>query len=211
MVTMNARRVALFFSMICGMSGASAQLGPESVDKAAKLEPGQSVFSGNTKITLNQRDAGTKDADGWFLVKSAKDGFSVRFPAPITDETHYIRGGNGASIEQNNLSARTSTMNFVVGCTKDRNHRISADTVHQVVTAIAGLSHQFASAPFKNGALVGTEYSGIDPKGTYFAGQSFMLGEQFCQFLVGSREPFNGIPAQARTAFDSFRPEDVRQ
>ena len=211
MSTTILRRVVLFVAIICGINSASAQLGPESTDIAAKLEPGQSIVSGNSKITLNQRDAGTKDADGWFLVKSAKGGFSVRFPGPITDETHYIRGTNGASIEQNTLSSRTGTMNFTVGCTKERSHKISAEIVDQVVTAIASFSRQFKAAKFKNGALLGKEYSGIDRKDTYFAGQSFLLGDQFCQFLVASHDPFEGIPAEARTAFASFQPADGKQ
>jgi hypothetical protein len=197
--------------MICVVSSASAQqlLGPEAIDMAAaKLQPGQSMVQGETKLTLNQRNAGAKDSNGWYLLKSANGGFAIRFPGPITDETVYARTPDGRAFEQNTLTTRITAMSFIAACTRTLNQKLPPDTIGQAVSVIAGFSKQFKSAPFKNGAISGVEYSGLDPKGSYFVGQSFMFGDQFCGLLVGSHEPLGGIPPQARTAFDSFRPAD---
>ena len=195
-------------ALACGLAVAYAQVSvdPELIDMAAQMEPGQSIIRANSKLTLKQRNAGTRDASGWFLARSSQGGFSVRFPAPANDETYSTRGADGFEIEQNILFTETSTTRYVVTCLKQNKFQANAGTVDQIVRAIANHSQHFKSAPFTNGTLAGVEYSGIDTQGTYFAGQSFLLGKQFCQFLAGSADPFDDIPPDIRTSFASFRP-----
>jgi hypothetical protein len=205
--------ICAVFALACGFGVTYAQVSvdPELIDLVAEMEPGQSIVRNNSKLTLKQRNAGTRDADGWFLAKSSQGGFSVRFPAPANDETYSAKGADGLEIEQNILFSETSDTRFVVTCLKQNKFQASAATVDQIVKAIANHSQHFKSAPFTNGALAGMEYTGVDAQGTYFAGQSFLLGNQFCQFLVGSPSPFEGIPADIRTSFASFRPSPARK
>ena len=119
--------VALVFSCVLSAVHAQGLVGdPTLTDMAAKMKPGQSMVRGNTKLTLNQRDAGTQDAQGWFLAQSAKGGFSVRFPGPINDET-MVTKDRGSQIEVNMLTTRTPAANFMVFCTKESGHEFSID------------------------------------------------------------------------------------
>src|SRR5579871_1023939 len=157
----------------------------ELIDMAAKMTPGQSTVRGNTKLTLNQRNAGTEDAQGWFLAHSARGGFSVRVPGPVNDET-MVTKGNGSQVEVNMLNTRTPSAKFLVFCTKESGHEFSSDEVRRLVAAIGGTAKNFKSQPFGSGSRSGLEYSGVDRTGTFFAGRMFLLHNQLCQFLIGS-------------------------
>src|SRR3979411_2096795 len=96
-----ARAIWFVATMCAGVASAESMLDPALVDEAAKLEPGQSIVRGNSKVTLHQRAAGIKDESGWFTAKSENGGFSVRLPTPINDETYYTRDDDGSQIEAN--------------------------------------------------------------------------------------------------------------
>jgi hypothetical protein len=206
-----SNHVMVVITCCAGIASAQIPLDPALVDMAAKMQPGQSIVRGDSKLTLHQRHAGIKDANGWFLAKSAQGGFSARFPAPFNDETYSTKAEDGTQIEQNILTSETSTTRFMVTCMKQNKFAVSAETVDQIVKMIASASEHFKSEHFTSGRLEGAQYSGIDAKGTYFAGQSFLLGNQFCQFLVGSHTPFEGIPPDIRASFASFRPTDRKK
>jgi len=174
------------------------------IDMAAKMKPGQSIVRGDTKLTLNQRDAGITDAKGWFLAQSAGGGFSVRFPGPINDTT-MVTKGRGSQIEVNLLTTRTPATNFMVFCTKERAHEFSIDEVRRIVTAIGGQAKDFKTRAFASGPISGLEYSGVDSTGTFFAGRMFLLNNQLCQFLIGSHDRTAGITPEIRSALESFQ------
>jgi len=199
-------RLILILALSCVLPSVHAQgMGDSAlVDLAAKLKPGQSTVRGDTRLTLNQRDAGIKDAQGWFLAQSATGGFSVRFPGPINDET-ILTKGSGSQIEVNILTTRTPATNFMVFCTKERAHEFSSDEVRRIVAAIGGQAKNFKSAPFTTGPISGLEYSGVDRTGTNFAGRMFLLNNQLCQFLIGSQTRTEGITPEIRTALESFQ------
>jgi len=183
-----------------------APLDPASIDTAvANLEVGQSLTQGNSKLTLNQRATGTKDEKGWFTATSSRGGFAVRFPAPINDLTYSVVAEGGVQIEENMLTSETATTRFMVMCMKQAAFPVSAEIIDRTVGMVESQSHQFKSEHFKNGSMAGLQYSGIDAAGLYFAGQTFVMAKQICQFMVGSPDAFQGIPPDARTAFDSFR------
>jgi hypothetical protein len=201
-------RLVLSLVLSCVLRSVHAQgiVGDSAlIDEAAKMEPGQSMVRGDTKLTLNQREAGTKDANGWFLAQSAKGAFSVRFPGPINDET-IVTKDRGSRIEMNMLTARTPTTNFMVFCTKQSGHDFSMDEARRIVAAIGGAAKDFKSQPFASGPISGLEYNGVDRTGTNFAGRMFLLNKQLCQFLIGSHVHTEGIAPEARTALDSFQP-----
>jgi hypothetical protein len=132
----------------------------------------------------------------------------VKFPAPINDVTYSTKAPDGTPLEGNMLFSEASATRFMILCMKQDAFPISAQVVDQTVGIIESRSHQFKSARFTNGEISGLQYSGVDPNGLYFAGQTFAMAQQLCQFLVGSHEAFQGIPPDARTAFASFRPEN---
>ncbi len=158
------------------------------------------------KLTLNQRNAGTKDADGSYLAESSEGGFSARFPAPVNEATYSASELGAVQIEQNILFSETSTTRFVLTCMRQNKFKMSAETVGEVVKMIASGAQQFKSERFADATHEGFQYSGIDATGLHFAGQSFLLGGRFCQFMVGSTSASRGISPEARAAFASFRP-----
>ena len=201
-------RLVLSLVLSCVLRSVDAQgiVGDSAlIDEAAKMEPGQSMIRGDTKLTLNQHDAGTKDANGWYLAQSAKGAFSVRFPGPINDET-ILTKDRGSRIEMNMLTTRTPTTNFMVFCTKQSGHDFSIDEVRRIVAAIGGAAKDFKTQAFASGPTSGLEYSGVDRTGTHFAGRMFVLNKQLCQFLIGSHVGTEGITPEARSALDSFQP-----
>jgi hypothetical protein len=203
-----ARNKAMWYVALTyvGIVSAQAQLDPAMLNAAvAKLTVGQSLTQGASKLTLNQRSAGTEDAMGWFRATSTGGGFAVRFPAPINDVTYSTKTKDGTRLEQNILFSETATTRFMILCMKQDAFLMSSQVVDQTVGMIENRSHQFKSDRFTNGELSGLQYSGIDTAGLYFAGQTFAMGQDLCQFLVGSHEAFQGIPHDARAAFDSFR------
>ncbi len=200
-------RLVVLLVLICALGAVNAQevVGDAGlIDKAAKMKPGQSMVRGDTKLTLNQRDAGTRDADGWFLAQSARGGFAVRLPGPINDET-IVTKGRGNQIETNMLTTRTPATNFMVFCTKESGHQFSSDEVQRIVAAIGGPSKNFKSQSFASGPVSGLEYSGVDRTGSSFAGRMFLLKNQLCQFLIESHERSDGISSEARAALESFQ------
>jgi hypothetical protein len=207
MATAVMRGLICPLAFICVFDPAHAQapLDPALIDMAARMEPGQSIVRGASTLTLNQRDAGAKDAEGWFLAKSDRGGFSVRLPGPINDETFVTKTDAGARIEVNMLITRTSSMSYMVNCVRQSERAVSIDNVKQYVAAIGAFSKDFKSQPFASGAVSGFEYSGVDPTGTYFAGRMFPLDNQLCQFLIGSHTRFDGITPDIRVAFESFQ------
>jgi len=201
-----SRRLILALVFSCVLRAVHAQgIGdPALIEMAAKMKPGQSMVRGDTKLTLNQRDAGVKDAEGWFLAQSARGGFSVRFPGPIDDET-MVTKGKGSQVEVNMLSTRTPATNFMVFCAKQSGHEFSNDEVQRIVAAIGGTAKDFKTQAFASGPTSGLEYSGVDRAGTHFAGRMFLLNSQLCQFLIGSHARTEGITPEIRSAFESFQ------
>ena len=193
----------LIFSCVLRAVHAQGMADPALIDMAAKLEPGQSMVRGNTKLTLNQRGAGITDAKGWFLAQSTKGRFSVRFPGPINDET-IVTKDRGSQIEVNMLNTRTPATSFMVFCTKESGHEFSTDEVRRIVAAIGGQAKNFKSEAFATGPTSGLEYSGVDRTGTYFAGRMFLQNNQLCQFLIGSHARTEGITPEMRSALESF-------
>jgi hypothetical protein len=196
----------LVAACVSGVAHAQVALDPTLLDKIAKMAPGQSIVHGNSKLTLNQRNAGTKDADGSYLAESSAGGFSARFPAPVNEVTYSASDLGVAHIEENILFSETSTTRFMLTCMKQNKFKMSAETVDGIVKIIASSAQQFKSERFADATHEGFQYSGIDATGLHFAGQSFLLGDHFCQFMVGSTSAFEGISPEARTAFASFRP-----
>jgi hypothetical protein len=196
----------LFATCGSGVAHAQVALDPTLLDKIAKMAPGQSIVHGNSKLTLNQRNAGTKDADGSYLAESSEGGFSARFPAPVNEATYSASELGAVQIEQNILFSETSTTRFVLTCMRQNKFKMSAETVGEVVKMIASGAQQFKSERFADATHEGFQYSGIDATGLHFAGQSFLLGGRFCQFMVGSTSASEGISPEARAAFASFRP-----
>lgn len=202
-------RVACFVAIACATSIAHAQakLGMDSLYAVIKLQPGQSIVRDNFKLVLEQRDAGVRGASGWYLIKSAKGGFSVRLPAPVNEAVFYSKERNGFQIEQNYLLSESGAKKFMLVCTKHGKFLLprTPDPVQSMVSASESSFRQFKSAHFADATHEGVEYSGINESGAYLAAQSFLLGDTYCNFGVRSSEPFNGIPPEARTAFASFR------
>ena len=63
-------RLVLSLVLSCVLRSVDAQgiVGDSAlIDEAAKMEPRESMIRGDTKLTLNQHDAGTKDANGWYF------------------------------------------------------------------------------------------------------------------------------------------------
>jgi hypothetical protein len=62
MSTMVSSHVFWFVALTCAAGVASAQTPPDPalIDMAAKLESGQSIVRGDSKVTLQQHDASTK-------------------------------------------------------------------------------------------------------------------------------------------------------
>jgi hypothetical protein len=208
--TQTVAHVACLIVIATAGATAHAQVGPDPVlfDQVAKLEPGQSLQVGNTTLTLNQRKAGKKDATGWYLTSSVSGGFSARFPAPVNEETILITVANGPDhmkIEEHALLSEKSKTRFALTCAKVGELKASAQNIDEIVKMIESHSTQFKSERFTGPTHEGIQYSGIDEKGVHFAGQSFLLDSRYCQFLVGGA-PFDGIPPEARTWFESFRP-----
>jgi hypothetical protein len=201
--------IALFLIICCGDIASAQPMDPATLDRVAKLDPGQSIVRGDAKYTLHQRDAGAKDAKGWFIVRSTEGGFSVRFPAAANDITYRAKGGDGSEFEQNFLTSEASNRRYVVTCTKPTKlFEASNATIEHGVKDIGSASRQFKSAHFSRRGLTGVEYSGIDAQGSYFAGQLFLFGSQVCMFLAGSHRPIEGIPGDVHEWFISFRPTD---
>jgi hypothetical protein len=199
-------RLILFLVFSCVLRVVHAQgMGDNALaDMAAKMKPGQSIVRGDTKLTLNQRDAGIADGKGWFLAQSAGGGFSVRFPGPINDET-MVTKGRGSQIEVNMLTTRTPATNFMVFCTKERAHQFSSDEVRRIVAAIGGQAKDFKTQAFASGPISGLEYSGVDRTQSFFAGRMFLLNNQLCQLLIESHDRTAGITPEIRTALESFQ------
>lgn len=197
--------LCLVFSCLLRTADAQGVVGDSAlIDRATKMQPGQSIVRGDTKVTLNQRDAGTKDARGWFLARSARGGFSVRFPGPINDET-IVTKERGSQTEVNLLTTRTPAMNFMAFCTKQSEHEFSTDEVRRIVAAIGGTAKNYRTQAFVSGSVSGLEYSGVDRTGTHFAGRMFLLNNQLCQFLIESHDRTEGITPEIRGALESFQ------
>jgi hypothetical protein len=205
MVSGVSGRLILSLVLFCVVRAVHAQAmaDPALIDMTAKMKPGQSLVRSAMKLTLNQRDAGTKDANGWFLAQSDRGGFSVRLPGPINDVT-VVSKDKHSQIEVNMLTTRTPSMNFIVYCAKQSGHEFSIDEVRRLVAALGDPKH-FKSEAFSSGPMSGFEYSGIDPAGNYIAGRMFLLNKQLCQFLVGSHIRTDGITPEIRGALESFQ------
>lgn len=205
-------RAACFIVFASGTGAAHAQIGPnvDWFNVVAKMQPGQSLEQGNSKLTVNQRNGGTKDDSGWYLVSSVDGGFSARFPAPVNEATLAAEVEEGSvrmQLGENILLSETSTTRFTLVCLMAGQLKETAQNVDEIVKMTESHWRQFKSEPFTDPTHAGIQFSGIDEQGLAAAGQSFLLGDRFCQFLVvGFGKPFEGIPPEARTFFASFRP-----
>jgi hypothetical protein len=205
---MISSRLTWFAILVSGrLAFAQVPLDPASIESAAKLEPGQSIARGDSRLTLNQRGGGTKDEHGWYTATSKAGGFSVRFPAPVNDETFSAKAPDGSPIEQNILTSQTSTTRYMVTCTKVSQSLGSFDeAIKQIVDNIAFTSRGFKAEHFVLGVFDGTRYSAVDAQGVYIAGQVFIFGKQLCGFQAGSHTPLRGIPPEIHDWLSSFRP-----
>jgi hypothetical protein len=189
---------------------AQVGLNPAWLDEVMKMNPGQSIERGGAKLTLNQRNAGSKDGNGWYLAPSVAGGFSARFPTLVNEVTvtmEAVDGPDRVQLLENVLLSETSTTRFMLGCLKTGELKATAQNIDEVVKMVESHWTQFKSEPFTGAAHAGIQFSGIDEQGFPAAGQSFLLDDRFCQFLVvGFGKPFAGIPPDARTFFASFRP-----
>ena len=195
---------SLVFLCVIRAVHAQAVGDPALLDRAAKMEPGQSIVRGHSTLTLNQRDSGTKDTEGWFLAHSTKGGFSVRLPGPINDET-IVTKDTGSQLEVNMLTTRTPSANFIVYCATQSGHDFSIDEVRRIAAALGNPAKGFKSQAFSSGPISGFEYSGVDPSGSHIAGRMFLLNKQLCQFHIESHSRTEGITPEFRSALESFQ------
>jgi hypothetical protein len=200
-----AIRSKAFIAILCGVGSASAQiaLDPGLLEMASRLKVGESAYRGGGKFTLQQYNAGARDSTGWYRAESVRGGFSIKLPAPISDATFYGNGPYDSPIEQNILFGETSTTRYMATCFKT--HIFSKDDVERVIKQLDEISRHFWWEHFSKDKREGSEFSGIDPKGVYFAGQTFFTESQMCQVTVGSYDAFDGITPEIRVVFDSFQ------
>ncbi len=212
----NARRIALGSALSIALAVAllsssfAADAPPRSAADARlvdQLAPGQTITKNGMTITLHQKNAGARDASGWYAASSTRGHFTMRFRGPFNDATFVQKTKDGLTFTTHNLSSRAPDgLTVVVVCIERSDRKVPPDSVVGAVEEFARISKPFYSQPFTRGNISGIEYRGIWPNGDHYAGQMFITGEALCQIMAGFPDmPLEPIPESVRQTIDSFR------
>jgi hypothetical protein len=184
-----------------------AGLAQQSWGQNAEAPLADTLKYGQALSTVHRRDAGTPDKDGWVLAKSTDGGFSVRFPARFTDATVNTIADDGTPLKMYVLtSVAEGGTQFFVQCFERADSKILGDGVATILTNLRQKAQQFRSSELPHGALVGSEFNGIDKNGP-FAGEAFQVTPQLCFMLARFSSTQRGkVPEDVRKSLTSFKP-----
>lgn len=172
-----------------------------------QLSSGETVTKNGTTATLHRKNAGIRDASGWYAASSTLGHFTMRFRGPFNDATFVTKDKGGLTFTTHNLFSRAPDgLMVAVVCIERSDRKIPPDSVAGAVEEFARISKPFHSQPFTRGDIKGIEYRGIWANGDHYAGQMFITAEALCQIMAGFPDmPLEPIPDSVRQTLDSFR------
>jgi tetratricopeptide (TPR) repeat protein len=190
----------------------SSHQSAQVVKPVEQLQAGEATTSNGMTTTLHQKDAGVRDASGWYAARSTEGHFTMRFPAPFNDATFVTQAEDGATIKVHLLVSATSRgLKLSANCFERSDAKFPPDAVSSTVKRLQEASLELRSQDFTRGELSGLEYRGIWANGAHFAGRTFLARGPLCQLMAEFPErPLDSTPDDVRKSFDSFEPGSLQ-
>lgn len=201
--TINYRLALGLITLLCLFAkSADAQM-----EALRELKPGESTAVGDVEFTMNQKNAGTPNDEGWYSAVSLSGAFRVALPGPYVDFKAAAPTEDGVKAITHTLSTRTvEGASFTVMCIRRSDEVVQPQWIDTVVGGFEGRSDEIEKQAVSRGDMTGLAVRVNGRDSTLLA--EFLEGEtEVCQLMI--EYPFSEedyMPELAAIVFDSFEP-----
>ena len=151
-----------------------------------RLAPGESATVAGVTITMNRKQAGMQDADGWYSATSSGGRFRVRMPVPFNDFSTTTPIAGDVPVIYDAIGGKSSEgARFGAICFRKEASTFPpkdwvADTRQSLANKMPGLKF----VPVQHNGVSGERLEAVTQSGVVYSGLLLVSGGRACQVSV---------------------------